>query len=223
MCFPRLCATNELSSGDNSVDYCVFLGNRGFFRKIVSVTVTFSIHVVFRCMTEEPNLEYAELLACHQQRLLRYVVSLLGDTESAWDVLQETNRVLLEKRDEFQVGTSFPNWALTVAQFQTKAWLRDRKRNRLIVTSEIVELMAEDAAEIESEVDYQQQALRQCIESLSEGHRELVHLRYAKSLKLADLSEQTGRSANALKQLFFRLRASLANCVEQRLEVRHEQ
>ena len=162
---------------------------------------------------------FPEILASHQQRLLGYVISLLGDADSAWEVLQETNRVLLEKRDDFQPGTSFLNWALTVAQFQTMAWLRNQKRSRLIVTADIVELLADDAVTLEAEATLDQaDALKSCLESLKVGHRELVHLRYAKSLKLADLAEQTGRSVNALKQLFFRLRASLASCIEQRLE-----
>jgi RNA polymerase sigma-70 factor (ECF subfamily) len=161
---------------------------------------------------------FPELLASHQQRLLSYVVSLLGDADSAWDVLQETNRVLLEKRDEFRDGTSFTNWALTVAQFQTLAWLRDRKRDRLLVTPEIVDLIAADAIALQDQGDSKQQAFRACLESLSEGHRELLHLRYCRSEKLAGLAEQTGRSVNALKQLFFRLRNRLATCVEQRLE-----
>ena len=88
--------------------------------------------------------EFLDLLTSHQTRLYSYIVSLLGNTESGWDVLQETNCVLVEKRDGFESGTSFLNWALTVAQFQTMAWLRDKKRDRHIVTSEIVELMTQD-------------------------------------------------------------------------------
>lgn len=166
----------------------------------------------------ESDQAFPEVLAAHQQRLLSYIISLLGDTDSSWDVLQETNRVLLEKRGDFQAGTNFLNWALTVAQFQTKAWLRDRKRSRVIVTAEIVELMAEEAVEIETEAESRQRALAQCVQSLPDGHQELVHLRYSKSIQLADLADQTGRSVNALKQLFFRLRSSLASCIEQRLE-----
>ena len=186
--------------------------------KSVDSTVTNREFLVFGCMTDSTQT-FPEILASHQQRLLGYVISLLGDADSAWDVLQETNRVLLEKRDDFQPGTCFLNWALTVAQFQTMAWLRNQKRSRLIVTAEIVELLADDAVALEAEATQAQaDALKSCLESLTAGHRELVHLRYAKSLKLADLAEQTGRSVNALKQLFFRLRASLASCIEQRLE-----
>ena len=85
------------------------------------------------------------------------------------------------------------------------------------VTAEIVELMAEDAAALEDGIDRRQEALKACLESLSEGHRELVHLWYGKSHKLHDLAEQTVRSVNALKQLFFSRRASLATYVEQGL------
>jgi RNA polymerase sigma-70 factor (ECF subfamily) len=166
----------------------------------------------------EMKTTFPELLAGHQQRLLSYVVSLLGDADSAWDVLQETNRVLLEKRDEFQDGTSFTNWALTVAQFQTMAWLRDQKRDRILVTSEIVELMAADALALQPVDDLRQQALLVCLESISDDHRELVHLRYGRSETLTELSRQTGRSVNALKQLFYRVRNTLANCVKLRLE-----
>lgn len=163
------------------------------------------------------SASFPELLAAHQSRLLSYIVSLLGDAESAWDVLQETNRVLLEKRCEFVPGTSFVNWALTVAQFQTLSWLRDKKRSRVIVTPEIVELMAEDAIPLSEEADERQQFLKSCLEDLAVAHRELLHLRYAKSQRLAALAQQTGKSVNALKQTFFRLRATLASCIEQRM------
>lgn len=55
-------------------------------------------------------ITFPELLASQQQRLMSYVVSLLGNPDAAWDVLQETNRVLLEKRDEFRLGSNFLNW-----------------------------------------------------------------------------------------------------------------
>jgi RNA polymerase sigma-70 factor (ECF subfamily) len=164
------------------------------------------------------DLEFLDLLTSHQARLYRYIVSLLGDLECAWDVLQETNRVLLQKRTEFEIGTSFVNWALTVAKFQTMAWLRDKRRDRHIVTSEIVELMSDEAVEAGDRDDSRQQALKVCLESLSAQHRELIHFRYVRSKTLSELADYSGRTVNALKQLFFRLRNTLTECVERRLE-----
>ncbi|MEK6237587.1 MAG: sigma-70 family RNA polymerase sigma factor [Planctomycetales bacterium] len=168
-------------------------------------------------MTDHSTIEFSELLASHQPRLYRYIVSLLGDAESSWDVLQETNRILLEKRSRFEFGTSFANWALTVAQYQTMAWLRDKSRDRHVVTAEIVELLAEEAMELDAEDDARQQALAHCMERLPDQHRELVHFRYVHLEKLSELSARTGRTVNALKQFFFRVRGTLADCVEQRL------
>ncbi len=162
--------------------------------------------------------EFSDLLIGHQQRLYRYIVSLLGSAEAAWDVLQETNRVLLEKRAEFRPGTSFVNWALTVAQFQTMAWLRNQRRDRLVATPEIVELLAEDATVPAEEEDPRGRALRACLEQLPAPHRELIHRRYTLSEQFTALSGSTGRSVNALKQLFFRLRQGLSECVRRRLE-----
>lgn len=167
-------------------------------------------------MTHDSH-EFTDLVTGHQQRLYRYIVSLLGNVDAAWDVLQETNRVLLEKQGEFELGTNFANWALTVAQFQTMAWLRNRKRDRMIATPDIVGLLADDAKELDSDDDSREQALRHCLQDLSDQHRDLLHYRYARSVPLADLSERTGRSVNALKQLFFRLRGTLMDCINNRM------
>ena len=161
---------------------------------------------------------FTELLTGHQQRLYRYIVSLLGNPEAAWDVLQETNRVLLEKQEQFQPGTSFANWALTIAQFQTRAWLRDRGRDRVIATPEIVELMADDAQRLADESDPRQTALAECLKKMAASNRELLHQRYALSRPLSEMAASSGRSVGALKQLFFRLRGSLQECIELRLE-----
>jgi len=97
------------------------------------------------------------------------------------------------------------------------AWLRDRKRDRLIATAEIVTLLAEEAREIDEGDDRRLTALDGCLAQLSAQHQQLLHQRYAHSESLAQLSQRSGRSVNALKQLFFRLRGTLMACIEQRL------
>jgi RNA polymerase sigma-70 factor (ECF subfamily) len=63
------------------------------------------------------SFDFASLITSSQQRLYAYIRSLLDNSASAWDVLQETNVVLWKKQAEFQMGTNFDAWAFTVARF----------------------------------------------------------------------------------------------------------
>ena len=171
-------------------------------------------------MEGEISSEFLDLLTSHQTRLFGYIVSLLGNAESAWDVLQETNRVLIEKRAAFESGTSFVNWSLTVAQFQTRAWLRDKGRDRHVVTSEIVELMAQEGCVATWKAwDGRLSALETCMARLTDKNREMLKMRYVQEETILEISKNSSRSVNNLKQLFFRLRKSLAECIKSQMEL----
>ena len=73
-----------------------------------------------RCLTE------------HQSRLLAYLVALLGDLHEARNVLQDTNLELWRKSEDFVEGTDFAAWSRRVAHFKVLAYLRDKRRDRLL-------------------------------------------------------------------------------------------
>lgn len=169
-----------------------------------------------------PPAEFVDLLTSSQSRLQSYIASMLSNPESTWDVLQETNRVLIEKHQQFRHGTNFLNWSLTVAQFQTMAWLRDQKRDRHVMTPEIVELIGSDGGEVDSlfkTSDERMRALKGCIEKLPNDSRDVIQQRYHDDLPLAQLAATASRSVNAIKQLLFRIRKQLAQCVERQMEI----
>ena len=170
-------------------------------------------------MTDDVSPEFIDLLTQHQTRLQSYIASLLANQESTWDVLQETNRVLIEKRGDFAPGTSFVNWSLTVAQFQAMAWLRDQKRDRHILTPELMDVFSDDQDfNLWSSRDYRLSALEDCLQTLSSPHQDLIRSRYSRAESLSEISDRTTRSVNSLKQSFFRIRKRLSSCIEQRLQ-----
>ncbi len=170
-------------------------------------------------MKKEVPADFIDLLTQHQLRLQSYIGSLLANQESTWDVLQETNRVLIEKHDSFVAGTSFINWSLTVAQIQVKAWLRDQARDRHILTPELSEVFTQQESRVTwANRDQRVAALEECFETLSPAKQELIRSRYSRNESLAEISKQTSKSVNALKQIFFRLRNSLSSCIEKRLQ-----
>ncbi len=159
--------------------------------------------------------EFAQLVTLHQQRLHAHIFSLIGDSNAAWDVLQETNLVLWAKRDEFQTSTNFRAWSHSVARFQVLAFLRDKSREPLsLLTPEILEKMeAELPSEFEN-YDQRLNALGICLQTLAPTASKLIQWHYKERLSLSKISERLSMSTNAVKQALFRTRRALQQCIE---------
>ena len=65
--------------------------------------------------------EYVQLITEHQGAMLGYITSLIPLVDGKSDVLQESNMVLWNKRDEFVIGTYFKGWSFKIAYLQTIA------------------------------------------------------------------------------------------------------
>ena len=50
---------------------------------------------------------FVQLLTEFQSRLYVYILSVVANDRSANDILSDTNATLWQKREEFQIGTSF--------------------------------------------------------------------------------------------------------------------
>ena len=73
--------------------------------------------------------EFVSMLTEAQQRLYGFILKRLVDQDQSNEVLQLTNIVLCRKANDFEKGTNFMAWALTVANFQILSF---RKKNRVI-------------------------------------------------------------------------------------------
>jgi len=162
--------------------------------------------------------EFSRLVTEAQQRLHAYIYSLLGNTASAWDVLQETNLVLWDKRDEFELGSNFLAWAHTVARFQVLAFLRDRKREPLsLLTPEVFEKMQADVGPEFDGYEARLKALSVCLKELAPAAGNIVRLHYVERRSLVQVGEQLSMTANAVKQALFRARRTLESCIDSSL------
>ena len=69
---------------------------------------------------------YMQQVVGWQPRLYAFVLSLTGNPNEADDVLQNTNLVLLKKREAFRPEADFAAWAMQIARFEVQ---RLRERN----------------------------------------------------------------------------------------------
>jgi RNA polymerase sigma-70 factor (ECF subfamily) len=97
------------------------------------------------------------------------------------------------------------------------AFIRDQKRERLLFTPEVAEMIVRDAEDLLAEVPARQAALRECLQTLPERSRELLMQKYARGAKIQQISVEMGRSVDGVKSLLLRVRKALAECIERRL------
>jgi len=172
-----------------------------------------------------PNPENTEdeaflLEITESQTLLKaYVWKMVGNAHHVEDVLQNTNIVLWQKRMEWDPETPFLKWAYRVAYFQTKAFLRDRAREkkRFVFNDDLLDSLAKDTPRFQDSQDLMD-ALGQCLSKLDQGKRSLLLKRYEDGSNVETMANDAGYKPNALSQLLRRLRSKLSDCITHQLK-----
>jgi RNA polymerase sigma-70 factor, ECF subfamily len=165
----------------------------------------------------DATAEFIRLLTDHQVDLQAFILSSLGDYSNSLDVLQRTNIVLWQKAVEFRRGAPFLPWALKIAKYEILAHMRVRRRDRHVFRPEVVEMMVDVAIERSGGLSLRSAALRECIKELPERSREFLRIRYAQEQSVKQISEKTGRSIDAVKSLYHRIRLKLGQCIDRKI------
>lgn len=161
--------------------------------------------------------DFAKLYAGEQSRLFAFIYSLVGSQDLAKDVLQETNVVLWEKREEFELGTNFTAWAFRIARYQVMAMREKQSRDRLVFSDAFLDLIADEAERFDEQFEQRQAALERCLEAMPENSAELLRQRYMRGETVTSIASQLNRRANSISVQLHRLRLALSRCVEGRL------
>ena len=165
----------------------------------------------------DKNENFIKLLTESQNRLYGYIYTLIGDHSRAKDVLQETNLVLWRKFDEQEKIENFQAWSFTVCKFQVMAYLRDKKRDRLLLDPELADMISEKAEKENSLMSQAQPQLRKCISELPEQNRSMIEMKYFKKMMMQDIAETLKRSLTAVKVSIHRTRKVLQDCIRSKM------
>ena len=157
-----------------------------------------------------------ELTQC-QQRLYGYIYRRVANRDQAMEVLQQTNLVLCRKADDFELGTNFNAWAVTVAHYQILSYRKTLARDRLVFTDEVLAAIDESGPNNEMREDMLKH-LRHCFAKMSDENQALMKLRYERELSMEQLANEIGKKVVAVRVKLHRLRRGLRDCVETRLQ-----
>ncbi|MDG2169311.1 MAG: sigma-70 family RNA polymerase sigma factor [Opitutales bacterium] len=167
--------------------------------------------------------EIVTLLTQHQQAIRLYVESLMPGDSASDDVVQETNTIIWDKREDFELGTNFKAWSFSIAHFQVRKYrYRQSKNARLVFCEELEDTISEELPAQLDHLSDHQHALQKCIQKLRPNHRELLHHRYFEKTTLESYSATAGRSVGVLKVTLHRIRNNLQRCIEKQLKLEGE-
>ena len=174
------------------------------------------MHVVSQDHSASPEFE-ADLAAL-QPQLRYFALSLTGSLDDAEEVVQNANRVAMEKAEDFTPGTNFKAWLFQIVNLQAKHFHRTRSRIRQteIVGDSLIDTLSEPIPPGDP-FEKERDALVDCLRQLRPEHQRLLPSRYVHDRRVNDLAVEEGVQPNALAQKLFRIRQKLAECIRKQV------
>ena len=169
-------------------------------------------------LDEEKQVRFTQLWTEAQPAVAAYVRAIVRDSHASKDIVQNTAVVLLRKFEQWDPDREFLPWALGFAKYEVLAHRRNVARSRLLFDDALLEAITESWPRAVSELNREQSALQDCLESLAPRAREIVRLRYFEELQMTQVAEQVGSTAGAARIALMRIRRQLLDCVNRRLQ-----
>jgi RNA polymerase sigma-70 factor (ECF subfamily) len=167
-------------------------------------------------MNDEPATRHEQFLrhySAHEPAIRAFVRRLVPLRTDVPDVMQDVALVLWKKFENLPDPDDFRRWAFGVAKFESLAWLRDKRRDRLVLADDVLEQLAQDATALEPVLDSHRVELEACLEKLPPDQRALVLAAYEPGARIQDVAERSRRTVGGFYQWLHRVRLQLLDCV----------
>ncbi len=165
------------------------------------------------------TLRVQQLFVKHQSRVRAYILSLQPNFSEAEDILQEVFLVLTRKAEDFQEGSNFMAWVVTIARFKVLEALRRQRNAETALSEEVIEVLAADWPVEEGENEARFAAVRHCLEKLAPRSQEVMRLRYFAEHGPGEIARLLGWSANSVNVALSKARQFMRGCVERQLRI----
>ncbi len=156
--------------------------------------------LIQRAQHQEPEA-FAQLYEAYFDKIYRYVVIRIGNKTEAEDMTQQVFLKALQSISSFRWrGIPFSAWLFRIAHNQVVDYLR-KKAKRVIVSIDELPVIANDNPQLVAEQKLDIEQLNLAIKRLTEAQQEVISLRFAGGLAIAQVAKVMGRSQGAVKAL----------------------
>ena len=171
-------------------------------------------------MNADSAEEFVRLFSRSQNRVLRFIHTLVPNLSVAEDILQETSVVLWKKWPQYDRDKDFVKWACGIARLEVFRMLRQNKRNALYLNEAVLNQIADIAlAEAFDSARYEagRAALEICMQELQGWEKEILLLRYQQEKTVHQIAQLSNRPKSTIHDSLGKVRFRLLRCVRRRL------
>ena len=163
--------------------------------------------------------KYREIVRRFEADVYHIAAPVLGSRSLAEDVTQEVFLTAYRRLDAYHLDQPFRPWLLGITRNVVLNELRRRSREsaRMELYSRYVVAMSSESGT--SHADQAMAALRRCRDRLTKVAAAAIRGRYDENLDLETLAKQLNRSVTATRQLLYRTRITLRDCIESQLTI----
>jgi RNA polymerase sigma-70 factor, ECF subfamily len=159
---------------------------------------------------------FKALYRAFSRRLYAYVIKQLGDAAQAEEIVADTLYEVWRAPARFRGEALFSTWLIGIARNKLlMAWRARKPDSKHEDIDDFAELIAGDDHD-----DFDTLALRQrregvlqCVQRLSDDHRECIHLVFYEGMPLADVAQVQACPENTVKTRLFHARKKLEHCL----------
>ena len=169
---------------------------------------------------KDKNREFVSLLVQNQRWIQAYISYLVPNRADCEDILQDTLTEMWNKFDEYEEGTNFKAWGISVARYKTLSHQRKNQKSRFYFHSDTIQLL-EKEAQVETGTGYlesQKDILKVCLKKLSSKEQQYLRFRYEQQLTFQGIAERYGISMQAVYKAISIIHARLLKCVHVGME-----
>jgi RNA polymerase sigma-70 factor, ECF subfamily len=164
---------------------------------------------------DNPEL-FAQVYDRTVQPIYRYLLSRIQDVDAAKDLTSQTYLAALQAFPRYRHQGHLLAWLIFIARGKLIDHIR---RNKFIVRmDESLPASMMENPEWSTERRERIHQLRALFPTLEADERELLRLRFAAGLRMADIAQMMGKSEEAIKKTLYRLLERM----HQRMEADHE-
>ena len=157
----------------------------------------------------------ASLMMRERVKLLGYTRALVGNPQTAEDILQQMAVLAIQKSTQIQDKAHFLGWMRTTAKHLAFNQNRKDRKEAKALNPQVIDMLAETSQKIDNiTTDTLTRKLEDCLRQLTPRARDLLRMRYIEGSSSAEISRQLQQKNTTIYQAISRARQSLALCMK---------